>query len=308
MESSPRKVLFILGIGRSGSTMLDLMLGSHSEGFSLGEISKIPEIFRRDPTPSAFCPNSSFWQERFTQSDAQRLAIGLSGQRLHRFIPLKLEKAVRELTHTDGILNPYTLLFEKISKSLLVDSSKYPDWVERRLQAREFTGGLVQAYICHMVRDGRAVLNSYLRAYPNLSVRQISQRWLDNLLACEAIFETFPCDYKMQVRYEALATEPERTMQSVCEWLGLPFEAEMLEYWKGDHHYVAGSRSARALIARYREQPIASNVQAVHGDYYQTMDLAIKLDQRWRHELAPDALEQFYELIGERNLPFEWNN
>lgn len=307
MKSSPRKVLFILGIGRSGSTMLDLMLGSHSEGFSLGEISKVPEIYQRNPTPSAFCPNSSFWEERFTQVEARHLAMGLSGQRLHRLIPLKLEKAVREFTHTDAVLNPYTLLFDKIPKSLLVDSSKYPDWVGRRLQAREFTGGRIQAYICHMVRDGRAVLNSYLRAYPNLSVRQVSQRWLDNLLACEAIFDRFPYDYKMQVRYEELATKSEQTMQKVCEWLGLPFEIGMLEYWKGDHHYVAGSRSARALIARYREQPIASNVQAVHGDYYQKMDLTIKLDQRWRHELAPEKLEQFYKFIGDRNLPFEWN-
>ena len=42
--SAAGKIIFILGIGRSGSTMLDLMLGSHSQGFSLGEISKIPEI------------------------------------------------------------------------------------------------------------------------------------------------------------------------------------------------------------------------------------------------------------------------
>jgi hypothetical protein len=308
MTTMPRKVLFILGIGRSGSTMLDLMLGSHSAGFSLGEISKIPHIMKHKGTPAAFCPDSTFWTDRFTLADAQQLSRGLSGHRLHPYIPLKIEKTIRELTRTDAVFNPYTLLFDKIQKPLLIDSSKYPFWVKPRLQGREFREGKIQAYICHMVRDGRAVVNSYLRAFPDLTIDTLSERWLNNLNDCEAIYTEFPDDRKRQVRYEVLATDPVGTMQSVCQWLDIPFEPTMLEYWKGDHHYVAGSRSARAMIARYREQPVGAEVEAVHGDYYHKMDLAIKLDVRWRDELSADNLKRFYELIGDRNQPFEWNH
>jgi len=307
MADRSRKVVFILGIGRSGSTMLDLMLGTHSQGFSLGEISKIPQIFQRHQSPAAFCPGSPFWSEHFSPEDARRLALGLSGHRLHRYVPLQLERWLREWLGQDAVLNPYTLLFDRIPKSLLIDSSKYPDWVSRRLQAREFRRGQIQAYLLHVVRDGRAVLNSYLRAYPDWSVEKISHRWLDNLNHSQQLYDPFPTERKMRVRYEVLATQPEATMQQVCQLLEIPYEPSMLAYWTGDHHYVAGSRSARALIARYRQQPVAANVQAVHGSYYQDMEMTIKLDQRWRQELAPDKIAAFYAIVGDRNRPYEWN-
>ena len=301
------KVVFILGIGRSGSTMLDLMMGSHSQGFSLGEISKLPQIYRHNPTPEAFCPASSFWSDHFSEADAKQLALGLSGRRLHPAIPLRLERGFRELIGRDAIFNPYTLLLDRIRKTLLVDSSKYPDWVERRLDAREFRKGPLQAYVIHAVRDGRAVLNSYLRAYPEMTAESVSQRWLTNLNKCEQLYATLPTDRRLQVQYEALATDPVNMMRKVCAFLEVPFEPEMLEYWKHDHHYIAGSRSARALIARYRNQPVPSNTQEVHGEYYAKMDLTIKLDQRWKQELEAEKVETFYQIVGDRNRPFEWD-
>ncbi len=303
-----RNVVFILGIGRSGSTMLDLMLGSYSQGFSLGEISKLPEIFEKYRTPAALCFDTTFWQDTFALSETQQLAAGLSNHRLHRHIPLKLERWVRERLGCDGILNPYTLLFDKIGKPILIDSSKYPNWVWRKLNAREFRQRQITPYLVHLVRDGRAVLNSYLRAFPDWTVEEFAQRWLDNLEQSQQVYDLFPSDRKMRVRYEVLATETENVVRQICRMLEIPFEPPMLEYWKHEHHYIVGSRSARALIARYRNRPVEAKTQEVHGEYYQTVDLAIRLDQRWKQELEAAKLERFYELIGDRNVPFEWND
>ena len=41
-----KKVVFVLGIGRSGSTLLNYILGSHPDCFDLNEISKLPEIYQ----------------------------------------------------------------------------------------------------------------------------------------------------------------------------------------------------------------------------------------------------------------------
>lgn len=287
--------------------MLDLMLGSHSQGFSLGELSKLPEIYRRHGTLDAFCPSGRFWPDHFSEADAAQLARGLSGHRLRRYIPLRIERSLRELCRQDAVFNPYSRLIDRIQKPLLVDSSKYPDWVARQLNNREFRQNRLQAYVIHAVRDGRAVLNSYLRAYPDLTVDEVSRRWLDNLDQCDRVYNSLPLEQRMQVRYEALATDPTGIMQAVCTFLDIPFEPAMLEYWQHEHHYIAGSRSARALIARYRDQPVASNTQAVHGDYYSSMDLTIRLDQRWKHELDADKIDRFYALVGDRNAPFEWD-
>ncbi|WP_039730454.1 sulfotransferase family protein [Leptolyngbya iicbica] len=301
------KVVFILGIGRSGSTMLDLMLGSHSEGFSLGEISKLPEIYRRHPSPASFCPTGTFWQDHFSQKDAEQLALGLGGRRLNQFVPLKVERWVRELVGKDAVLNPYLLLHERIQKSLLIDSSKYPDWVGQRLKAREFRQNKLEAYVINVVRDGRAVLNSYLRAYPDRTVETLSRRWLSNLEESERVYDSVSPERRLRVRYEELATSPTETMQQVCSFLKIPFEPDMLEYWKHEHYYIAGSRSARALIARYHEQPVPDAVKEVHGNYYADMDLTIKLDQRWRKELSAEKIKAFYDIVGDRNRPLEWN-
>ncbi|MEM6823128.1 MAG: sulfotransferase [Verrucomicrobiota bacterium] len=301
------KVVFILGIGRSGSTMLDLMLGSHSKGFSLGEISKLPEIYGRNPSLKSFCPTGTFWEDHFTQEDAKSLALGLSGHRLHRFIPLKFERLFRETTRTDAVLNPYLLLHKRIRQELLIDSSKYPDWVAQRLNAREFRQGIIDYYVIHVVRDGRAVLNSYLRAYPDQTAESISQRWLSNFMQCEQVFESLPANKRLRLRYEALATEPTAVMSDVCNFLNIPFEPDMLEYWKHEHYYIAGSRSARALIARYQNKPVPAGATEVHGNYYAEMDLTIKLDQRWRDELSEEKLKTFHDIAGDYNRPFEWN-
>lgn len=307
MVDTPKKLVFIIGIGRSGSTMLDLMLGSHSQGFSLGEISKIPQIFNRRQSVEDFHPESNFWPDHFSSADARQLAIGLSNHRINKYVPLKIERKVREILRQDRIFRPYTLLFERIGKPLLVDSSKYPDWVESKIKTRELTEGSIQVYLINVVRDARAVLNSYLRAFPGLTVEKFAHRWMNNLADCTRVLGNFPVQQQRQVHYEALATNPDQTMQDICDWLDIPFEPLMIQYWQQMHYYVAGSLSTRALIARYHNRPIPDQVQAIHGEHYQAMDLSIKLDERWKQQLDPEKSSQFYDLIGDRNRPFEWN-
>ena len=115
-----KKVVFILGIGRSGSTLLDLMLGSHPQGFSLGEISKLPQLVNQGKRNLAALEESTFWIDNFNEAELKRLAAGISNHRLNKYIPLKIERFIRELVGKDDILNPYTILIEKTKTQILV--------------------------------------------------------------------------------------------------------------------------------------------------------------------------------------------
>lgn len=300
-----KSVVFIIGIGRSGSTLLDLMLGSHPRAFSLGEISKLPEFVRRG---KKLCvrEDSTFWEEQFTQAERQELAKGMSGHRLHRLIPLKVERLVRGWLNNDEILNPYTQLFKKIDCDVLVDSSKYSSWLTRRLEAREFQQQWLRPYLIHTVRDGRAVINSYLRIYPDKGIEALSEQWLDELEKKRQIYEPFPSDRKMTVHYEELALDPQGTLQRVCDLVGLDFMPDMVEYWKHEHHHIVGSRGTNAMIAKYRGQEAKQQVQEIHGNYYDQMNFEIKLDLRWQKELSPENLATFERIVGDRNRPFAW--
>ncbi|NJL00958.1 MAG: sulfotransferase [Spirulinaceae cyanobacterium RM2_2_10] len=300
-----KTVVFIMGIGRSGSTLLDLMLGSHPRAFSLGEISKLPQFVSKG---WRLCPlpESRFWEDNFTPEEMQTLARGFSGHRLHRAIPLKLERWVRGWLGKDAILNPYTQLFTKIDRDVLIDSSKYSSWLTRRLEAREFRQQRLQSYLIHMVRDGRAVLNSYLRIYPDQGAEALSQRWLSELQKKTVIYEQFPSDRKLIIHYENLAADPQGTLQQICELIGLEFVPDMVEYWKHDHHHIVGSRGTNATIAKYRGRQAEREVQSIHGDFYDKLNFEIKLDLRWQKELSAADLATFERIVGDRNHPFEW--
>ncbi len=300
-----KTVIFIMGIGRSGSTLLDLMLGSHSRAFSLGEISKLPQFVAKG---WRLCPleDSRFWEETFTPAELQDLARGFSGHRLHRALPLKVERRVRGWLGNDAILNPYTQLFAKIDRDVLVDSSKYASWLTRRLEAREFRQGWLRSYLIHMVRDGRAVLNSYLRIYPDQGAEALSQRWLEELEQKTRLYEQFPAERKRTIHYEDLASAPEATLHQLCAWVGLDFEPAMVAYWQHDHHHIVGSRGTNATIAKYRGQQLKREVANIHGDYYDKLNFEIKLDLRWQRELSPENLAIFERVVGDRNRPFEW--
>lgn len=41
-------IIFILAAGRSGSTLTDKLLGTHTKCFSLGEIGEFSDYFRRN--------------------------------------------------------------------------------------------------------------------------------------------------------------------------------------------------------------------------------------------------------------------
>lgn len=296
-----------MGIGRSGSTLLDLMLSSNNACFSLGEVSKFSEIYQKSKSFRGACHGSTFWEDSFNPKELELLAKGLSNHRLNSFIPLKLERWVRELLRQDKVLNPYSLIFSKVKENVLIDSSKYVDWVTKKLSAREFRQGLVNTYIVHMVRDGRAVLNSYLRNDPKMTVQEISQYWLQQVQASCRFYQQFPANRKMTVRYEELATKPAVVMKSVCELLNIEYSAEMLEYWKFEHHGIVGSLGTRSLVLRYQGKDIGERVRKIHGERYERMDFSINLDLRWQEELSPQKLKEFNHIVGNLNRPYEWD-
>ena len=296
-----------MGIGRSGSTLLDLMLSSNKSCFSLGEISKFSEIYWRDKSFKQACLNSSFWEDNFNSEELEMLAKGLSNHRLNRFIPLELERRFRESRGQDRVLNPYSLIFSKLEENVLIDSSKYVNWIAKKLRAREFKQGLIDAYILHMIRDGRAVINSYLRNYPEISIKKASRFWVKQLKASKRFYQKFPLDRKMTVRYEELATEPEAILKNVCELLDIKYAPEMIEYWKFEHHGIAGGLGVRSLVLKYQGKDIGEKVRKIHGERYERMDFSIQLDLRWKKELSPEKLAKFNRIAGNLNQPYEWN-
>ena len=121
----------------------------------------------------------------------------------------------------------------------------------------------------------------------------------------------------MKVSYEKLATNPDEVVSSTCRALGIPFESEMLRYWRHDHHIVEGNLGTRLLIYKHREEFDTSlivhwldaNEKTYQTDptYYDQVGLAIKPDLRWQQELSREQLEVFDSIAGEVNRPYTYD-
>lgn len=303
-----KKVVAIAGSGHCGSTLLTLMLGSHPDCFSLGELNSLPTHYRTGLPICGVCQgHCSFWDELNPQ-ELKSLAAVLGNTRLNKYVPLKVEKTVRKILRADDVFNPYSYLFSQRKESILIDSSKATKWIHQKLNAKEFTSGLLEGYLVHLVRDGRAVLGSYLRRFKWMTAERYAREWREKTIERNKLYDQFPSKRKMTVCYEQLATEPQKTLESICQWLGIEFLPQMILYWQFEHHIISGNAGVRSLIWRAKQEKVREEVSKYQGEYYDNLGLKIKLDTRWKEELSTEQLETFDRIAGNLNKPYEWND
>jgi len=275
-ERLQRLGVAIGGAGHSGSTLLGLVLGSHSHVFYAGEAKKTLFIGNPDkPLRKRVCklcgPGCEVWS-RFT-------------------VP------------------PEPDLYEQVARitgrSVIVDSTKKPDWIRARRAELDAVG--VPHRLIFLARDGRAVVNSRARKYPDRSPEALVDEWVGQIEATEALRRERP-DEALLVRYEALATQPEETVRAVCAFLGLEFEPGMLAYETRDHHPLGGNTGTQSVVARANE--LDSDLAKVPGrsrDYYAGLRGGFSLDLRWRDELPAAVLDAFEARASGLNERFRWD-
>ncbi|MEL6158298.1 MAG: sulfotransferase [Cyanobacteria bacterium J06623_5] len=314
-----KQVVFIMGTAHCGSTLLTMVLGSHSDCLALGEVSNYPDAYRRDrPICSVCAGDCTFWNHHFSEQDARRLCHGFAERRLHKHIPLKLEKAVRGFFKSDQVFNPYSLIASQVEETTLIDSTKTVYWLEKKLAAREFQDKLLEPYLIHLIRDGRAVMGSYSRRkeYQGLSAadfgKQFGTLWQNRLNNEHKFYDSFSGN-KIRLRYEEFATEPAQTAATLCKWLGLDFQPDMLNYWKHQHHVISGNSGTRASVQKHQTQSIEGQPdKATAGEKQESTksqinkEPEIKLHTRWQKTLSPEQIDAFYRTTNNMNKAYEW--
>jgi len=141
-----------------------------------------------------------------------------------------------------------------------------------------------QAKVIHIVRDGRAVLNSFRSAnrrankkiWPE-TVKSAAYFWLSRLRASRK-YQGNP-NY-MEIFYEKLVQDPDRELQQLCSFLDLAFDPVMLDFAKVNR----------------REKLVPTHRLAWHGSTLKSIQKS-KIDE-WQHKLDPIDVMQFEMLAG----------
>jgi len=245
------KVIYIGGLGRSGSTLLDLMLGQIPGFFSSGEIRDLWQRGLRENRlcgcglPFRDCP---FWTEVGREAFGGwervdvREALSLSGAvDRHGLVPLILAPRVnpgfgRKLARYSGILSRlYRAIHEVGGTRVIVDSSKTPStaYLLKRVDG-------VDLRAVHLIRDSRGVAYSWTREVvrPDVVGRteymrrfgpaRVGFRWVTRNLLMEGLPRAgIPT---VRVSYESLVDRPRQELQRVLAVSGEDVGASDLDF------------------------------------------------------------------------------
>lgn len=253
------KVAFILGDGYSGSTLLDLILGSHRRMTGIGEVDA--EAFDTFLDEDLLCTCLFRASEcHFWGNVLKHLSAG--GQQQFR---LRSSSEIEDET-TQKTISLFNAVRDISSSEVLIDSSKRL----RRVQLLAASNS-VQPKIIHLIRDGRGVAYSYSKR--GESYRQALLNWKSINLDIQSWLGSDGAPDSLSVKYEDLCRQPAEVIRRICNFLEVDWEPQMMRVGRKIHHNVRGNEMR-----------------------FKSRNTLIKLDETWKDKLETDSLLLFEEL------------
>jgi hypothetical protein len=264
MANAVDKVLYIAGYGRSGSTVLDIILGNHPDIVSAGELTYLMDDWHA-PGRRCACGASyvdcAFWKEL-----PEAVSLSEETARVERMVERR-RATVSVLLDTipDGAKDTYrrvqrgvfSYLTETAGASIVVDSSKSAGDAALRFYALSEIAGL-DVYVLHLVRDGRATMASCVRKGSNWALEghadspvfpgmraaagwTLANGWVMGL----SHRYVRPGRY-LRVQFEEMTARPARTLEAIGSFMGIDVSMLVDRVERGDNfevgHNVGGNR------------------------------------------------------------------
>lgn len=285
---------FILGRGRSGTTLLRAMLDAHPEMAVPNEshfVVGLGKRRRRYELPEGF--------------DGERFLADLLDDWAFKRWRLPPEHVLSEFrrdmprSFADGIRRAFMTYARHHGKTRYGD--KTPGYV---MSMDQLAHTFPESRFVHVIRDGRAVALSYLDSPfgpPTLDGNAVY--WRRFVRHGRRVGRRLEPERYMEIRYEALVQDPEPELRRLCDFIELSFDPAMLRYFERAGKLLTTlDHGAHANIVRpptdrlrdWREQMTDSQVRAfesVSGDLLEELGyplvhprlpITTRIAGRWR--------------------------
>lgn len=271
--------LFVLGNPRSGTTLLRLALSAHSGicippecGFALWLAGKFEQREYPDSVGDFFkeiieCRKFETW--------------GLTLQELS----VEAERTP-PTTYPEACMCVYRAFARNQGKgdALLGDKNNfYTNYVEK------ISGSFPAAKVIWIVRDPRDVFCSYLELGAKMidspyapvlaqNTADFSREWLQVNGQRTAARSTFGRQFHM-IRFEDLVSDPKGALTAACEFLGIPFEHEMLRFYESSNEpkeFLKWKEKTRGpfdgtRVGRFREDLDSIQIDSLNTSLYEPL-------------------------------------
>lgn len=305
------KYVYICSANFSGSTLLDLLIGSHTRVTSLGEITQLPRNLALNTRCTCGQPikSCSVWN-KVVNILSEHLAIdihenpyalnlgyiyGMNYDKKHQTLFYKFIRKIKsdlrygELRYKMSFLKIFLKTFYEVPKNkfllydvansllgtdLVVDSSKaYLEAIGLYKMMSE------KVRIILLVRDGRAVFYSGLKR--NYSKKKSLSAWKNVYSRILPLLKQHVSpEHVLFIKYEDLTSNVRKELLKICNFIGLEFEEGMLDFKSKIHHLTDGSDM------RFNNSSV------------------IKTDILWKQKLSRDDYIYFEKYAGSFNRSF----
>ncbi len=280
-DSGRPPVPFVVGMNRSGTTLLRMMLDAHPDLTIPPETHFVPDLIKAaredDATPEsalAAMKSAREWGD-FGFSDEEMLA------RLRALDEIKPGPAVRTF---------YDAYTEQQGKPRW--GEKTPTYVQKMKLIQR---ALPETRFVHVIRDGRDVALSVLdRTVRDLTAADIARRWQKKIT--KAREDSPKLRHYIEIRYEDLILETEPTLRRVCEFIELPWDDALLTYHERSADRL--KEMARALPAEGRAKELSVE-RRMKTHEMTTKPPSPDRVAHWRTQMTPEQRQEFEAVAGD---------
>jgi len=302
-------VVYICAAGHCGSTLLDMLIGSHSRAASLGEIAHLPKNLALNTLcscgrPVRGCP---LWNavleglgERFGcdyERDPYALVLGypnpvdIVDPKRHTAFYRVRRRMILGLRYAQfGVGSPFLRsLVDRLDPTVrhsfalydLVRSHLGVDWVVDSSKSYVKAIALYRSdpdrvRVILLSRDGRGVLYSMLKR--RFGKQQSIRNWKRYYQRCATLLDRHvDSRHLLKLRYEEIVTRPSVALTRICDWLAFPYEPTMLDFAAQTHHITNGNNM------RFAQNSV------------------IRADLEWQDLLQRDDRADFQRVAGDLN-------
>jgi len=244
-------IIYIMGSGRSGSTLLSNMLGTQAEIVCSGEVYNYKNFFESAVSKARLCSCGEKLNECGYWRTVREKIKAVSGDALVDLKDTHLK------TFAENNYTLFSAMKETSNKSIIVDSSKRHYRLKLLLKSKKF-----RITIVHLVRDARAYSYSNLltgreKGKSDLEYYKKLLEWQKKNLGIKAIYGRNP-GYIM-VRYEDLVEDYSKELSRVMAMCNQTYDESRLfdpaikqsHEFSGNRRFISEGLKTIKLDTRY---------------------------------------------------------
>jgi amino acid adenylation domain-containing protein/thioester reductase-like protein len=234
-EGAPRtkgpknpRMVFLLSAPRSGSTLTRVMLAGHPALFAPPELDLLQH------------PDMKSWAEEVHETPTRAMGLNRTLMELEGLTEEEARLRIHALVERNAsVQEVFRLLQDQTGGRLLVDKSPGYALLSRTLQHAEEL--FEEPLYLYLYRHPAAMIESFLRnrlhrtyASAEAEPQEVAEHiWLRCNRNIRGFLAGVDPRRRFDLRYEELVSDPERVLRGVCDFLGIPFDAGVLDPYGG---------------------------------------------------------------------------